>query len=104
VPSWRRIRRCPRQSLEYPFRFSLAGARIFHQDGYAFQLKRGANPQRLSWQGRTMWRKHNMKSLTKFALIAGASIAGGMLSAGGAAAQGNLTVYCGVQEEWCQAM
>jgi iron(III) transport system substrate-binding protein len=45
-----------------------------------------------------------MKSLTKFALIAGASIAGGMLSAGGAAAQGNLTVYCGVQEEWCQAM
>jgi iron(III) transport system substrate-binding protein len=45
-----------------------------------------------------------MKSLKKLALAAGMSMAAGLLGAGGASAAGNLVVYCGVQEEWCQAM
>jgi iron(III) transport system substrate-binding protein len=45
-----------------------------------------------------------MKSLKKLALTAGVAAVAGLLSAGGAAAQGNLTVYCAVQEEWCQPM
>jgi iron(III) transport system substrate-binding protein len=36
--------------------------------------------------------------------LLGATLAAGLLAMGNAAAQGNLTVYCAVQEEWCQAM
>ena len=45
-----------------------------------------------------------MKSITKFAVAATAAMAAGLLATGGASAAGNLTVYCSVQEEWCQAM
>jgi iron(III) transport system substrate-binding protein len=38
------------------------------------------------------------------AALAGSALLAGLASIGPAAAQGNLTVYCVVQEEWCQAM
>jgi iron(III) transport system substrate-binding protein len=45
-----------------------------------------------------------MKSLSKLALAASVAAVAGIFSMGAASAAGNLTVYCGVQEEWCQAM
>ena len=38
------------------------------------------------------------------ASLAGAALFAGLSVTGGAVAQGNLTVYCSVQEEWCQGM
>ena len=37
------------------------------------------------------------------ATLAGAALFAGLSMTGGAVAQGNLTVYCSVNEEWCQA-
>jgi iron(III) transport system substrate-binding protein len=47
---------------------------------------------------------NQMNLLSKLGLAGAAALAATALGAGGASAQGNLTVYCGVQEEWCQAM
>ncbi|CAN5224843.1 ABC transporter substrate-binding protein [soil metagenome] len=45
-----------------------------------------------------------MKLLRKLALAASVATVAGVFSMGAASAAGNLTVYCSVQEEWCQAM
>ena len=45
-----------------------------------------------------------MKSLSELTLALGISAVASLFGMGGASAAGNLTVYCGVQEEWCQAM
>ena len=37
------------------------------------------------------------------ATLAGAALFAGLSMTEGAVAQGNLTVYCAVNEEWCQA-
>jgi iron(III) transport system substrate-binding protein len=45
-----------------------------------------------------------MKPMRHFSIVLPAAILGAVASFGSASAQGNLTVYCSVQEEWCQGM
>src|SRR5438477_9357728 len=45
-----------------------------------------------------------MASLTLRSLIGLAALASGLVLSTGARAQGELVVYCGVQEEWCRPM
>ena len=44
------------------------------------------------------------KTFVTGTMLAGAMTALSFMSAGAAQAQGELVMYCGVQEEWCRAM
>jgi iron(III) transport system substrate-binding protein len=45
-----------------------------------------------------------MRTISMTKILLGAVFLAGFGAIGAASAQGNLTVYCSVQEEWCQAM